>query len=103
MTGPLIHAAAALAEAGFAVFPCGADKAPVIATGFKAATCNRADVERLFRRSGAALIGVATGTASGAAVLDLDGEPGLAWGARWLSGPQLPHFGTTVTLAFQSR
>jgi hypothetical protein len=72
-------AAAALAAAGFSVFPCGTDKAPVVAGGFKATTADLAVAHRLFRRPGVALVGVATGEPSVVVVLDLDGPAGLAW------------------------
>lgn len=93
MTAPLAETAALLAAAGYAVFPCGADKAPVIAGGFKAATSDPAEAYRLCLRPGASLIGVATGAPSSVAVLDLDGEPGLAWGTA--QGDRLP---PTVTV-----
>jgi hypothetical protein len=75
----IAKAAADLAAAGFAAFPCGIDKAPVISTGFKAATTDPDTAYRLFERPGAELIGVATGAPSGVAVLDLDGAAGLSW------------------------
>ena len=77
---PLADTAAALALAGYPVFPCRADKAPAVASGFKAATTDPAAARHLFERTGAALVGIATGAAADAAVLDLDGDAGLAWG-----------------------
>lgn len=64
------------------VFPCGKDKRPITAHGFKDATRDPDQIRELFRRPGAALIGVPTGEASDLAVIDLDvkdGAPGLEW------------------------
>jgi hypothetical protein len=77
----LADIAAELAVAGYPVFPCRVDKAPAVASGFKAATTDPAAARRLFERQGAALVGIATGAIANAAVLDLDGDAGLAWGA----------------------
>lgn len=63
------------------VFPCGADKAPMVGSGFKAATRDVAKIREWF--SGyAAMIGVPTGAASGIVVVDVDchGEAnGMSW------------------------
>lgn len=63
------------------VFPCGADKAPMVGSGFKAATRDAAKIREWF--SGyAEMIGVPTGAASGIVVVDVDchGEAnGMAW------------------------
>ncbi len=61
-----------LAGHGFAVFPCKSDKTPCTAHGFKNASRDPDRVRALFGRNDAGLIGVATGAASGVAVLDLD-------------------------------
>ncbi|HEX3410312.1 MAG TPA: bifunctional DNA primase/polymerase [Stellaceae bacterium] len=61
------------------VFPCGRDKKPCSAHGFKDAVSDPAEIRRLFRRyPEAASIGVPTGPASGFDVIDFDPR-GLAW------------------------
>lgn len=63
------------------VFPCGADKAPMVGTGFKAATRDTAKIHEWFNGY-AAMIGVPTGSASGIVVIDVDchGEAnGMPW------------------------
>jgi hypothetical protein len=76
----LADEAARLALLGYAVFPCREDKAPACPRGFHDATKDPAVVRRLFALPGAALIGVATGAASGFDVLDLDPRNGSnAW------------------------
>ncbi|NBV20344.1 MAG: hypothetical protein EBS11_27750, partial [Janthinobacterium sp.] len=62
----------AAAALGIPCFPCGADKRPVIATGFKAASKDPAQIRAAFDRPGAELIGVPTGAASGWVVIDID-------------------------------
>ena len=74
----LITNAAAL---GLPVFPCRRDKRPCIGRheggqGFKDASADPADIERMFGHRGAELIGVPTGEASGWDVLDLDYRSG---------------------------
>ncbi|MGI4795221.1 MAG: AAA family ATPase [Janthinobacterium lividum] len=72
---------------GLPVFPCGLDKAPVCAKGFKDATTDPAAIHRLFKRPGAALIGVPTGRRSGFVVIDVDVEEDPAKDGRtWLDG-----------------
>ena len=66
---PLAYALS-LAQRGVAVFPCRADKAPLIANGFKAASADRATVTRWWTTTPDALIGVPAGTHF--VVLDLD-------------------------------
>lgn len=64
------------------VFPCGDDKRPVIANGFKAATRDHQSIIDAFNRPGASKIGVPTGAASGIVVVDVDiknGQQGMAW------------------------
>ena len=56
----------------YPVFPCDAKKRPVCEGGFKAATQDPAEVERLFSVPNAALIGMPTGEASGVSVIDID-------------------------------
>jgi hypothetical protein len=78
LTSELITLALNLARnAGYAVFPCGANKKPAIpkidgGNGFLDATTEPDTIRRLFAHPNAALIGVATGAASGISVLDVD-------------------------------
>ena len=66
----------------YPVFPCDAKKRPVCHGGFKAATQDPDEVERLFSASNAALIGIPTGEVSGVSVIDIDvrdGKQGKEW------------------------
>ena len=66
----------------YPVFPCDVKKRPVCQGGFKAATQDPDEIERLFAIPGAALIGIPTGEASGLAVIDIDvrdGKQGKDW------------------------
>ena len=77
----LINAALEVGEE-FPVFPCDTKKRPVCQGGFKAATQDPDEIERLFSIKGAALIGIPTGEASGIAVIDIDvrdGKKGREW------------------------
>lgn len=56
----------------FSVFPCRADKSPACPHGFKDASRDPAAIQRLWHRWPGELIGIATGTVSGIAVLDVD-------------------------------
>lgn len=78
----LINRALEVAEE-YPVFPCGDNKAPIVAGGFKAATQDPDEVERMFSLPAAALIGVPTGNASGLAVIDVDIRDGKA-GKEWV-------------------
>jgi hypothetical protein len=80
--GALLAQALRLAREGFHVLPCRNNKAPACTRGLHDATTDPAKVARLFAGQDVALIGVRTGIESGVAVLDLDGNPGLAWMAR---------------------
>ena len=60
----------------YPVFPCDAKKRPVCHGGFKAATQDPDEVERLFSASNAALIGIPTGEVSGVSVIDIDVRDG---------------------------
>lgn len=74
--------AAEFLTAQWPVFPCGANKRPVIERGFYAATRDPVEARALFLRPGAALIGVPTGAISDLVVLDFDikrDANGLAW------------------------
>ena len=70
------------AQMQWPVFACGIDKKPVVATGFKAATCDAIAIKRQFDNPAAAMIGVPTGNVSGLLVIDIDiktGRDGRAW------------------------
>jgi hypothetical protein len=67
-------AALAVAATGLPVFPCNAEKRPLVETGFKAATLDPRQIRTWWRQFPAALIGVPTGEASGFFVVDLDSE-----------------------------
>ncbi|MBL6784640.1 MAG: bifunctional DNA primase/polymerase, partial [PS1 clade bacterium] len=80
-TKDLVNAALEVADE-FPVFPCDQNKVPVCSGGFKAATQDPDEIERLFSIKGAALIGIPTGEASGLSVIDIDvrdGKQGLEW------------------------
>ena len=77
----LIDKALEVAE-DYPVFPCDAKKRPVCQGGFKAATQDPDEVERLFSAGNAALIGIPTGEVSGVSVIDIDvrdGKQGKDW------------------------
>ena len=70
---PLSAAARELASAGVPVFPCVAfGKRPATGHGFHDATTDLDQVEEWWRQSPGANIGVPTGAASGAVVVDVD-------------------------------
>jgi len=77
----LISTALEIAEE-YPVFPCDVKKRPVCQGGFKSATQDPDEIERLFSVAGAALIGVPTGEVSGLSVIDIDvrdGKQGEQW------------------------
>jgi len=77
MMSVLGRAAVAYAEQGWAVFPLlDRDKRPRFAGAYKRASSDRAQVERWWRAFPQANIGLATGSASGLWVLDVDGTQG---------------------------
>lgn len=78
---PLDHAFA-LASQGFAVFPVGRNKAPRCPRGHRAASTDLERIRAMAGQYGFVLVGVATGEASDAAVLDLDRQHGAA--AWWM-------------------
>jgi hypothetical protein len=59
-------------HAGYTVFPCRTDKSPACPHGFKDASRDPTAILRLWHRWPGELVGVATGTVSGIAVLDVD-------------------------------
>jgi hypothetical protein len=59
---------------GFAVFPCREDKRPTCPHGFKDATKDADAIAALWLSHPGPLIGIATGTVSDLAVLDIDAE-----------------------------
>jgi hypothetical protein len=67
----LINKALEIAEE-YPVFPCDVKKRPVCEGGFKAATQDPDEIERLFSVPNAALIGMPTGQISGVSVIDID-------------------------------
>ena len=71
------------AKLGLPVFPCSADKRPIVSNGFKAAATDPAHIIAAFDRPGAVLIGVPTGIISGWLAIDVDIRPGRN-GMDWL-------------------
>jgi hypothetical protein len=67
----LVSKALEIAEE-YPVFPCDVKKRPVCEGGFKAATQDPDEIERLFSVPNAALIGMPTGQISGVSVIDID-------------------------------
>ena len=78
----IISTALEIAEE-YPVFPCDVKKRPVCQGGFKAATQDPDEIERLFSMQGAALIGVPTGAISGLSVIDIDVRDGKQ-GEKWV-------------------
>lgn len=85
----VVDLALELAARGWAVFPCGDDKRPVRpksegGNGFHDASRNPDRIRHLWRRWPGPLVGIATGPASGIAVLDIDAKHpcALDWLAR---------------------
>jgi hypothetical protein len=77
----IISTALEVAE-DYPVFPCDVKKRPVCQGGFKSATQDPDEIERLFSLPGAALIGMPTGEVSGVSVIDIDvrdGKQGKDW------------------------
>ena len=77
----LLDAALRYAERGWKVFPLAAgSKLPRQGSrGFLDATDDQAVIRSWWGKAPHLNIGMATGTASGVFVLDIDGEPGAAW------------------------
>jgi hypothetical protein len=86
-----LAAALHLASLGFSVLPCNAEKKPTCPHGFKNATRDPAGVRVLWHSYPSELVGIATGSISGLAVLDID-ETKHTEAAAWKEeyGPTLP-------------
>lgn len=69
---PLRPDVEALIGADIPTFPCGRDKRPLVAGGFKSATTDREIIKRWLCEHPDALMGVPTGAAIGVDVIDLD-------------------------------
>jgi hypothetical protein len=76
--GTALAAACTLGGMGYACFPCREDKRPATPNGFKAAVTVREAIEDIWRRYPGELVGVATGSMSGIAVLDVDAKHNTA-------------------------
>lgn len=68
---------------GLPVFPCGSNKKPITAHGFKDASDDVPTIRRMFRSPMAVMIGVPTGPSSGWYVIDIDIKA-AASGMDWL-------------------
>jgi len=94
-----LEAALALANVGFAVFPCNDQKKPTCSHGFKDAVCDTDAVRKVWQAHPGVLVGLATGEVNSVAVLDLDltrHREAVGWLQR--HGPKLPQ-----TFAYQTR
>ncbi len=81
-----LEAALQYAGRGWRVFPCKPkDKTPLIKGGFKAATVVPKQIEAWWEQWPKANVAIATGAMSGLAVIDIDGEEGLAYVQRLCS------------------
>jgi hypothetical protein len=70
----MLQTARALAEKGFAVFPClPRDKRPATSHGVKDATTDPIEIESWWQHEPNYNIGIATGAISGVFVIDIDG------------------------------
>jgi hypothetical protein len=75
-----ITGAMTLAKQGIACFPCLATKRPATPHGFKDASRDRIEIERLWRQFTGPLIGVSTGAGNRFDVVDIDPRHGgMAW------------------------
>jgi hypothetical protein len=99
MSISLIPAALKLAAHGYPVFPCSdPSKKPTTPNGFKDASADPEEVQRLWRDHPGGLIGIPTGKAIGLDVLDLDfgrHQEAREWWQR--NRDRIPHTGTHRT------
>ena len=87
-----------MAERGIPVFPCNAKKQPTTPHGFKDASCDAKELERLWRWHPGPLIGMPCGAASGLDLLDIDPRHD---GDVWLE-EFAPYLGDTRTVQTRS-
>ena len=94
-----VNAALDLATRGYPVFPCsGQSKKPTTPRGFKDASADPEEVQRLWRHHPGDLIGVPTGNAIGLDVLDLDFSRHLESREWWQRNrDRIPHTRTHQT------
>jgi hypothetical protein len=106
MTTPLqqpLETALAYHARGWPVFPCRAGeeidsygealapKTPLTSNGLRGASKNERIIREWWARTPDAMIGVPTGSAIGAFVLDLDVKPGVGDGHDWLADMEAEH------------
>ena len=72
MSSNALQIALDYAKRGLPVFPCGADKRPLVQGGFKAASKDPDQIAKWWTAYPGAMIGIPTGQASGLVVLDVD-------------------------------
>lgn len=90
------------AQMGLPVFPCGDDKRPLTAAGFKAASTDEAQIRQWFGGRRHAVVGIPTGTYGDKCliVIDCDKKDGIDGSeslATWLGRDVLPDTWTTLT------
>lgn len=78
-----VNLATIAASLGLPCFPCGSDKAPTVAGGFKSASSDPHAIASMFSHPNATMIGMPTGAASGLIAIDIDIKGG-AQGGAWL-------------------
>jgi Bifunctional DNA primase/polymerase, N-terminal len=77
LSRPMLKAALAYAQRGFAVFPCKPrGKAPLVKHGLNAATRDETRIRKWWTRWPDANVGIATGAASRLLVVDIDSLEG---------------------------
>lgn len=110
-----IELALSLSAKGWPVFPCRsceshdpltgevlAEKTPLTSNGFKSATRTERIIRRWWTDYPDAIIGIPTGAAIGAFVLDIDAKPGGANGFEWLAEIESEHGPLPDTLRVSS-